>query len=77
MTDPPRPDFLELADYTGVLCRRGWIALALAGLGALVSVVYLAVAPASYQATADVYVSAVPRASARYQLLRNVPVMSP
>jgi len=57
MTDPPRPDFLELADYTGVLRRRGWIALALAGLGALVSVVYLAVAPASYQATADVYVT--------------------
>jgi len=57
MTDPPRPDFLELADYTGVLRRRGWIALALAGLGALVSVIYLAVAPASYQATADVYVT--------------------
>ena len=57
MTDPPRPDFLELADYTGVLRRRGWIALALAGLGGLVSVVYLAVAPASYQATADVYVT--------------------
>ena len=57
MTDPPRPDFLEFADYTGVLRRRGWIALALAGLGALVSVIYLAVAPASYQATADVYVT--------------------
>ena len=57
MIDPPRPDFLELADYTGVLRRRGWIALALAGLGALVSVIYLAVAPASYQATADVYVT--------------------
>ena len=57
MTDPPRPDFLELADYTSVLRRRGWVALALAGLGALVSVIYLAVAPASYQATADVYVT--------------------
>ena len=57
MTDPPRPDFPEFADYTGVLRRRGWIALALAGLGALVSVIYLAVAPASYQATADVYVT--------------------
>ena len=57
MTDPPRPDFPELADYTGVLRRRGWIALALAGLGALVSVIYLAVAPARYQATADVYVT--------------------
>jgi capsular polysaccharide biosynthesis protein len=57
MTDPPRPGFLELADYTGVLRRRGWIALALAGLGALVSVIYLAVAPARYQAAADVYVT--------------------
>jgi capsular polysaccharide biosynthesis protein len=57
MTDLPRPGFLELADYTSVLRRRGWIALALAGLGALVSVIYLAVAPASYQATADVYVT--------------------
>jgi capsular polysaccharide biosynthesis protein len=57
MTDPPRPDFLELADYTGVLRRRGWIALALAALGALVATIYLAVAPASYEATADVYVT--------------------
>jgi capsular polysaccharide biosynthesis protein len=57
MTDPPRPDFLELADYTGVLRRRGWIALTLAGLGGLVAVIYLAVAPARYQATADVYVT--------------------
>jgi len=53
----PRPDSFEVTDYLGVLHRRGWIALALACLGLLAAVAYVAAAPKAYMATASVYVT--------------------
>jgi capsular polysaccharide biosynthesis protein/Mrp family chromosome partitioning ATPase len=57
MPDSPRPDSFEVTDYLGVLRRRGWIAIALACLGALVALAYVSVAPKAYMATASVYVT--------------------
>jgi capsular polysaccharide biosynthesis protein/Mrp family chromosome partitioning ATPase len=57
MPESPRPESFEVADYLGVLRRRGWIAFALACLGALMALAYVSVAPKAYTATASVYVT--------------------
>jgi polysaccharide biosynthesis transport protein len=57
MPDSPRPDSFEVTDYLGVLRRRGWIAFALACVGAVLAVAYVSVAPKTYMATASVYVT--------------------
>jgi capsular polysaccharide biosynthesis protein len=58
MTFAPRPDTLELADYLGVLRRRWWIVVLLAGIGLIGAGAYVKAAPKAYTATASVYVSA-------------------
>jgi capsular polysaccharide biosynthesis protein/Mrp family chromosome partitioning ATPase len=53
-----RSDSFEVSDYVGVLRRRWWIVFGLACLGTLAAAAYVAVAPKSYTATAQVLVRA-------------------
>ena len=52
-----RPDSPAVADYTGALRRRWWIALLVTAICVVGAVGYIAVAPKAYSSTATVYVS--------------------
>ena len=58
MTISGKSDYFELSDYLGMLRRRWWIWLALAGIGVLLAGAYFKSAPRTYIATSSVYVSA-------------------
>ncbi len=57
MNQVSRPDSPAVADYTGALRRRWWIALVVTVICVIGAVGYIAVAPKSYASTATVYVS--------------------
>lgn len=57
MNQVSRPDSPAVADYTGVLRRRWWIALAVTVLCVVGALGYIATAPKTYSSTATVYVA--------------------
>lgn len=57
MTASGEPDPFEFADYFGILRRRWWVVLGLAGVGLVAAAGYLALTPRAYTATAAVNVT--------------------
>ena len=57
MDQVSRPDSPAVADYTGALRRRWWIALAVTVLCVIGALGYIATAPKTYASTATVYVA--------------------